>query len=462
MPIDRREFSLGLLAQAAALAQTGQRGLKHFSEVSASLYAWDLADEGVEPVLETLHETTGANSAYLVALMHQEKRPLTDFYYPHDPKRKTYFPEDSRVYWQPHAESYRDTRIKPLTSDRPEFKDRDTLDMLVKAARKAGWKTGAEISHTVLDLDRAAGDYSFAVQRDIYGHPLGQMICPNIPDSRAYVIGLFTDLVRNYDLDFVQTCLLPFVAGRLKASAGTRGLVYQMGTGSPGASVNAAERILHVALGGCFCEHCAEAAKSHGFDLGAVRRNLLPVADMLDNARPAQIHEVAVLHASNTGAAAVLLRHPEIFEWLKFRALTLTDFYRDIHAAVARIRPSIDLRLNAFIALDPELNGLDVHAMAPYLGSVRSSDYSEQRGSMAAMEQKRQYLLALRYAIGDEKPLISAIGIRPKATPELIRQGVLISRECGADGLGLGHYDGASLHLLKAIRSGIEDADAVI
>jgi hypothetical protein len=78
------------------------------------------------------------------------------------------------------------------------------------------------------------------------------------------------------------------------------------------------------------------------------------------------------------------------------------------------------------------------------------------------MEQKRQYLLALRYAIGDEKPLISAIGIRPKATPELIRQGVVISRECGADGLGLGHYDGASLHLLKAIRSGIEDADAVI
>jgi hypothetical protein len=68
MPIDRREFSLGLLAQAAALGQTGQRGLKHFSEVSASLYAWDLAAEGIEPVLETLHETTGANSAYLVAL----------------------------------------------------------------------------------------------------------------------------------------------------------------------------------------------------------------------------------------------------------------------------------------------------------------------------------------------------------------------------------------------------------
>ena len=98
--------------------------------------------------------------------------------------------------------------------------------------------------------------------------------------------------------------------------------------------------------------------------------------------------------------------------------------------------------------------------MAPYLGSVRSSDYSEQRGNMAAMEHKRQFLLSLREAIGDDKPLISAIGIRPKATPELVRKGVVISCECGADGLGLGHYDGASMSLLRAIRAGLEDADA--
>jgi len=55
---------------------------------------------GCEPIMETLKETAQANSLYLVALMHHELRPLTDFYFPHN-SRKTYFPEDSRVYWFP-------------------------------------------------------------------------------------------------------------------------------------------------------------------------------------------------------------------------------------------------------------------------------------------------------------------------------------------------------------------------
>lgn len=38
-----------------------------FSEISASPYAWDLADEGVERILDNLQEMTGANSTYLIA-----------------------------------------------------------------------------------------------------------------------------------------------------------------------------------------------------------------------------------------------------------------------------------------------------------------------------------------------------------------------------------------------------------
>ena len=184
----------------------------------------------------------------------------------------------------------------------------------------------------MLDLERATGDCAFAVQRDIYGHPLGQMVCPNNPDARAYVIGLFVDLARNHDVDFLQTCLVPFVAGRLRVSGGSRGFVYQMGTGGPGTSASAAERVLHTTLGGCFCPHCEAAAQRRGLELKSVRKAMLPVADMLDNAGPEQVHRMAVLRGSNTGAAAILLRHPEIFEWLRFRAASLTSLYRDIHA----------------------------------------------------------------------------------------------------------------------------------
>src|SRR5690349_18886063 len=168
MNITRRALSAGLLSPLgfAASAQAARpdtparrRATKVFKEVAASLYAWDLVDQECGQIMETLKETAQANSLYLVALMHHEKRPLTDFYFPHNSTRKTYFPEDSRVYWQPHSDCYRDSKIKPLGSDRAEFKNKDFLEVLLKAARKGGWKTGAEISHTVLDKKRAADEF---------------------------------------------------------------------------------------------------------------------------------------------------------------------------------------------------------------------------------------------------------------------------------------------------------------
>ena len=440
-----------------------RRATKRFSEIAASLYAWDLADEGCEPVLETLRDTAGANSTYLVALMHWEKRPLTDYYYPHNPKRKTYFPEDSRAYWQPHAEHYRDTKIKPRTSEREELRGKDWLELLVAAARKAGWKTGAEISHTVLDLERARGEFAWAVQRDMYGNPLAQLICVNNPDARGYLLGLFTDLAKNYELDFVQTCLVPFAAGRLRMSAG-EGEPHAPGTFAfqtwgAGGTATAAERTLQTALGGCFCPSCEAAAKALGLDLKAVRRAMRPLGDMLDHAGPAEGHRLALLRGSNTTPTALLLRHPEMFDWLKFRCASMTSLFAAVHEAVRRVRPAIDLRLNAYISSSPELSGIDLAALRPHLGSVRSSDYSEQSGSAAQLEHKRQFLLSIREAVGDELHFLSAIGIRPKATPELIRKGVVISSECGADGLSLGHYDGAPLKNLEAIRQGLDEAD---
>ena len=70
-----------------------------------------------------------------------------------------------------------------------------------------------------------------------------------------------------------------------------------------------------------------------------------------------------------------------------------------------------------------------------------------------------QFLLSVRTLMGDEMYFLSAIGVRPRATPELIRKGVLISSECGADGITLGHYDGAPLRNLEAIGEGMREAD---
>lgn len=452
MRITRRALSSGILAPFAVAAQTTaaqrpdtparRRATKRFKEVAASLYAWDLVDQECGLIMETLKETAQANSLYLVALMHHEQRPLTDYYFPHN-SRKSYFPEDSRVYWQPHAECYRDSKIKPLTSSRAEFKNKDFLDILVKAARRGGWKTGAEISHTVLDKERAAGEFVSVVQRDIWGRPNGQLICPNHPDSMAYLLALFTDVMKNYDIDFVQTCLRSFTGGPART----------------GGRNTALERILDTVTGTCFCDNCVAAAKADGFDLKAAQKAMLPLARAVRGDEIDGPHYLQLLRASNTSDIALLVQHPEIFDFIRFRCNSMTRMFARIREAIIKIRPNVDLRLNAFIYDYWELSGIEFQALRPHLGSIRSSNYDEQSGRMEILEHKRQFLLAVRAAAGDDIHFLSAIGIRPQATPELVRKGVLISAECGADGLSLGHYDGAPLRLLEAVGDGLRDAD---
>lgn len=58
--------------------------------------------------------------------------------------------------------------------------------------------------------------------------------------------------------------------------------------------------------------------------------------------------------------------------------------------------------------------------------------------------------------VGDDMLLLSAIGVRPKGTGELVRQGVVVAAGCGVDGITLGHYEGATFERLRAIREGLK------
>lgn len=412
-----------------------------FNEIAASLYPWDIADEGIDRVLDTLQERTYCNSAYLIALMHHEKRPLTDYYYPHNPKRKTYFPEDSRAYWQPDWDHYADSRIKPVVSTRDFLKDKDWLEVLIAATRARGMRTGVEISHTPLDKERAATEFSDCIQQDIFGNRLGQRLCPNSPDARTYIIKLFTDVAR-YDVDMIQTCMLLYASGH--ANVGNPEL----------------NRLMGIFLGGCFCDNCGRAAESKGLDWQAIKRRARQLADVLKGSSPEGFHAINLIRGSNLTAEAFLMEEPLLYEWLRLRIESVTALFKDIYEAVKAVKPNIDLRYNHH-TFYPEVQGLDLRAMSPYLDSIRSSNYSEQLGKVEEMENKRKMLLNMRRAIGD-LPMNSAIAVRPKATPELVRMGVRISAECGADGISLGHYDGAWYEHLDAIKQGIEEAQIEI
>ena len=368
-------------------------------ENSASLYAWDLHDEGVEKVLDNLQQMAAVNSVYLIALMHPEKRPLTQAVFPHNPVRQTWTAEDARIYFKPDLRLYH--RVKPKLSEFDWLRNTDWVDVLSVAAHKRNLKVGVELSHALVDKARAEGELADLAQRDIHGNITSvrtwlRPLCINNPATREYALALMTDLSTNHDIEYLQSAIISFDEGGPDK-------------------------------GGCFCSACVKAAADTGVDLEKLRATLLinPKAE------------------------------PELSEWQKFRYESTARFYKAMREGVDRAQNGIDLRYSLH-AKDPDQWGADLTLLRPHLSSIRLQDYSEQTGEAAAMNDKRDFLNQYRKLLPKPFPLLSSIAVRPKATPELIRQGVQIAIASGMDGITLGHYDGAEFPMLRAVSDGLK------
>jgi hypothetical protein len=405
----RRDFLK--LTATAGLATAAAPGLRaavpiHPFEVSASLYAWDLHDEGVEQILDNLQGMAAVNSVYLIGVMHPERRPLGGGSFPHNPVRATWTAEDARCYWHPDFARY--GRIKPRLSDHAWLSQTDWVRTLVDAARRRGIRVGVENSHALVDKARAEGEFADCVGRDIHGgiinvRPWLRPLCPNHPDVRAYAVALYSELVARYGVDYAMSAIVSFEQG-------------------------GPDR------GSCFCASCHRAAREQGFDLAAAQRTLL--------ADPAA--------------------EPARAEWEAFRVESTGRFYRAIHGAVHALKPDIDLRYNRHMSGDAAAWGIKLSALQPDLDSIRFQDYSEQAGDPALMPGKRRAFAAARQEVGPQYPLLGAIGVRMKATPDLIREGVRIAVESRMNGITLGHYDGATFPMLRAVRAGLGDAGITV
>ena len=344
-------------------------------EVSASTYAWEVHDEGVERMLDNMQQTAGVNSVYLIALMHHEPRPLLGDRFPHNPVRGHWFAEDSRAYWHPDLSLY--GRIKPQLSDNAWLRETDWLRVTVEAARKRGLKTGVEISHTPLSKDFLLSPASAdLVQRDISGKPAGgrtPMGCLNNPDVEAYLLALYKDLAKNYKLDYIQTCMINFVSG-------------------------------DATRGGCFCPSCVAAARAEGLDLEAAKQALLK------DPTPSPPR------TSGRGSGAG-------------RSRPCTGRSR---TTIRTIDPKIDFRLNNFTPSARD-GGLYIEDIAPC--SARSGSWSipSNTGTRRGWTARRNGWPRCA-AAGPGLPVLSAVAVRAKAKPELIRQGVKIAVEAGARG----------------------------
>jgi hypothetical protein len=371
-------------------------------EVGTQIRPWTIHDEGMGYILDNMQSMSAVNNLYLVVVMHEEHRPFQAPEFPHNPARDIFDAEDSRVSFFPEWERYGE--IKPVLSDYPWIRETDWLQLVIDSCRARGLAVGAEVSHFPIpkSLIREHPDWQ---QKTIEGKAWNtERFCPNNPLTTEYVVALFGDIAANYDVDYIQTCQLLY--NNLDIDEG----------------------------GTCFCRHCIEKAKSEGFDLEAA----IPVLSKDKHAQPQRD------------------------QWIKFRTHSTTELYRLISEKIKAENPNCQLRFNNVLPWGSKGDaidfGMDVAAVAPYLGSLVNQDHTEQLGSEnETFELRKRWLTTNRELIGPRMHFVTGIAPRMAATPELVREGIKVALEHPAhvNGLVLKHYDGASFSLLRAFKQGM-------
>jgi hypothetical protein len=305
-------------------------------------------------------------------------------------------------------------------------------------------KAGVELSHTWVDKERLRNQFSDCLQRDIYGKTFATSLCVNNPDTVAYARALYTDLATRYDLDFIQTCFYGFA-------------------GAPDYrnKISEVQRLVRLPLGACFCGHCKAAAEAQGLPWKEIVDRLLWLADGHNVYNAKQAFELSLTLASTMTAAQLFTEMPEFFAWFRFRCDSYTRFWKELYTAAHAARPGIDVRFNDCWVY-PEMLGFNLREMSRWFDSIRAADYLEQEGDADLMQVKRGFYHFVRRAVGLDKHFLTALSQRMRATPELIKETIRLSAQCGADGTSIASYDTAPKSLMRAVREGFEEAGITV
>ena len=372
----------------------------NFFEVDGSIYPWEAYDEGIDSVLDNMVTLAGINTVYLITLMHNENRPFTSKQFPHNSVRANWRAEDSCVYFHPQLDLY--GRIKPVLSSHDWLNSTDWLKVVVDAAHACGLKVGAEISHTPIPSSILRANPEFQ-QRDIYDAP--GRLCPNHPDVREYLLALFGDLAKNYNIDFIQTCMWLFSSGSPQKST-------------------------------CFCQSCQREAHAAGFDLTAA----IPVLKTNPEAQPL------------------------LDQWRAFKRSSTTRIYQLIAERVHLEKPGLEFRFNDTLPFSQGIksnkeSGLYLEDLKGSIDSCVIQEHSEQNGRPnETFSLKKNWIIENRSLLGREMPLLSGVAVRPKATIDLIQKGIQVAVDGGVNGIACKHYDGATFSMLRTVRNSLSAA----
>lgn len=211
------------------------------------MYAWDLADEGVDNVM------AWAADSGLTALQIAGAYHAGWFIHPHNPKHRAYMPEDGCIYFHPTQRLYADTVLKPKVAS--VCAETDWMREAGNRLEKYGLKL---VSWTVCAHNTRLGLlHPECTVRNCFGDSYPHALCPANRDVRNYLVALCRDLAENLPMHAIQL-----------ESPGYMGLAHGHHHERDLAVLSPFEQNL---MDFCFCTSCAHEAEAKQVDIARVR-----------------------------------------------------------------------------------------------------------------------------------------------------------------------------------------------
>jgi hypothetical protein len=214
-------------------------------------YPWDVLDLGIETVVADIRDRAGLDGIDLATSYHAGR-----FFQPRSPRRKSYFPEDGTIYFQPDAALWAGKAIVPKVANL--VGEGDVLRELIRQRDQTGLSVTCWT--VCLHNTRLGMLHPGACVRNAFGDPYHYSLCPSHPDVRAYAVTLVKDLTRNYRPDVVQL-----------ESPGFMGYGHGFHHEKDGVGLTPEDDFL---LSLCFCDACVKRASEAGVDAAAARRTV--------------------------------------------------------------------------------------------------------------------------------------------------------------------------------------------
>lgn len=214
-------------------------------------FATDLADEGIEAVLDNVEHRGGLGGVTVAAAYH-EGRDV----FPHNPVRRVRFLESGAVFFPP-GPALRAARLQPPVSEAAHV-----LPEVIASADRRGLAVRAWT--VFLHNGALAAAHPECAPENAFGDRYVTELCPANPDARAYARALAADIA---ELGVAGIC-----------SEALHYLGLEHGYAHERYFVPLSARVRQL-LGLCFCEHCLAAAHSAGVDGDAVRRGAREAID---------------------------------------------------------------------------------------------------------------------------------------------------------------------------------------